>query len=82
MLRLVDNLKREIHQNQEIERSRLNTALIEAKELIQSYANEKIEKIKDDIYGRIRDLERVRVLYFYIYFLLLLLLNVVILFNK
>lgn len=58
MLRLVDNLKREVHQNQEIERSRLNTALLEAKELIQSYANEKIEKIKDDIYGRIRDLER------------------------
>lgn len=64
-LRLVDNIKREVHQNQEIERSRLNTALIEAKELIQSYANEKIEKIKDDIYGRIRDLERVRASCFY-----------------
>ena len=59
-LRLVENVKREINQNHEVERSRLNTALIESRELITHHANEKIEKIKDDIYGRIRDLERVR----------------------
>lgn len=59
MMRNIDTIKREMHQTQETERSRLNTMLTEARELILGSSNEKIEKIKDDVYSRIKDLERV-----------------------
>lgn len=58
-MRSVESNKREIYQNLENERSRLNSLLMETKESTLLIANDKIEKAKEDLLNRIRDLEKV-----------------------
>ena len=43
----------------EAERARYNSTMLETKESISLVINDKIEKSKDDLLSRIKDLERV-----------------------
>ena len=59
LLRVVDTNKRENMQNMEIERSRYNSVISEIRDLISAQTNEKIEKVREDIFSRFKDFERV-----------------------
>ena len=59
LLRIADTNKRENMQNMEIERSRYNSVVSEVKDLISAQTNEKLEKVREDIFSRFKDFERV-----------------------
>jgi hypothetical protein len=64
VLRSLESIKREFYQNIETERTRLNTAINESRETALIVTNDRIEKTKEDILIRIRDVEKVNISYF------------------
>ncbi len=58
-IRSVESLKRQINQNFETEKIKVNALINETKDLISLSSNDKIEKTKEEILGRIRELEKV-----------------------
>jgi hypothetical protein len=52
-------LKRQISQNFETEKIKVNALINETKDLISLSSNDKMEKTKEEILGRIRELEKV-----------------------
>ena len=57
--RALESVKREFYQNMETERTRVNTVIGESRETALILATDRIEKTKEDILTRIRDVERV-----------------------
>jgi hypothetical protein len=58
-MRIVDANKRDLTQQLENDRIKMNTILNEYKELLLAQSNDKLDKIRDDLYIRIRDIEKV-----------------------
>lgn len=58
-LRALENQKREIMSIIDSERMRTNALLHDTKDSIMLLSNEKVERAKDEIYNKIRELERV-----------------------
>ncbi len=52
-------MKRQISQNFETEKIKVNALINETKDLISLSSNDKMEKTKEEILGRIRELEKV-----------------------
>ena len=59
--RALESVKREFYQNIETERARVNTVINESRETALIIATDRIEKTKEDILIRIRDVERVNI---------------------
>lgn len=59
VLRSLESIKREFYQNMETERTKVNTAINESRETALIVATDRIEKTKEDILNRMRDVERV-----------------------
>lgn len=59
MVRIIDANKRDLSQQLENDRIKMNTILNEYKEFLLVQSNDKLDKIKDDLYIRIRDIEKV-----------------------
>lgn len=60
ILRQLESNKRDLYQNMENERLRINGLLVETKESTSLIMNDKIDKAKEDLLTRITDLERVK----------------------
>ncbi len=54
----MESLRREFYQNIEAERARSNAYLAESKESSLITYNDKLERTKDELFAKIRDLER------------------------
>jgi hypothetical protein len=57
-IRSIEALKRQINQNMESEKIKVNSLVLETKDLISVSANEKIDRVRDELMSRIRDLEK------------------------
>ncbi len=58
-IRSIESLKRQITQNFETEKIKVNALINETKDLISLSSSDKIEKTKEEILSRIRELEKV-----------------------
>lgn len=59
-MRNLEATKREIYQNMDTDRARLTAQICETRDATMFHVNDRIEKTKEDLHARIRDLERVR----------------------
>lgn len=57
--RSLEAFKREFYQNMDNERNRMNSVLTDSKDTILMMANDKTEKAKEDLLGRLREIEKV-----------------------
>lgn len=58
-MRAIDNSKREIYQNMETDRARLNAQIAETRDAVMFHTNDRVEKAKEDLTIKLRDVERV-----------------------
>lgn len=63
-IRSLESLRREFNQNIEAERARSNAFMNESKESSIIAYNDKIEKTREDLMSKLRDIERVSFLFF------------------
>lgn len=57
-IRNIDSLKRQINQNFESEKIKVNSLVNETKDLISVSSNDKIDKLKEEMANKLRDLEK------------------------
>ena len=58
-MRAIDNSKREIYQNMETDRARLNAQIAETRDAVMFHTNDRVEKAKEDLTIKLRVVERV-----------------------
>jgi hypothetical protein len=63
MYKLIETIKRDVHVSMEAERARVNAHLFESKESTLLIANERIERAKEELLSRVKDIERVIALF-------------------
>ena len=61
ILKSLSQLKHELTQSIDTERTRSNTAIRDLRDYISSNTDERLEKTREDLNTRIRDLERVSI---------------------
>ena len=58
-MRAIDMSKREIYQNMDTDRARMNAQLAETRDAVMFHTNDRVEKAKEELNIKMRDVERV-----------------------
>lgn len=62
-IRSLESMKREFYQNIENERTKLNSMISETRDASLLITNDRIDKTKEDLLNRIREVERVSIFF-------------------